>query len=60
MEALQGTIPTFLGVLAVHIILGFGWTSDILPRIGLHAASYVSCIFALGAFFIGLAMWGAI
>ncbi|KIJ26225.1 hypothetical protein M422DRAFT_38321, partial [Sphaerobolus stellatus SS14] len=60
IEAVQSTIPTFVVVFLVHTILGFGWTPDILPRVGLHAASYVSCIVALGAFFVGLAMWGAI
>jgi len=60
LEAIKGTIPTFITVFVLHTLLGFGWTPDVLPRVGLHVASYISCIVALGAFFVGLARWGAI
>lgn len=54
------TIPTLVGVTVFHMLLGLAWTPNVLPRIGLHVASYFSCIAALGALFVGLSRWDAI
>ncbi|KAF8504285.1 hypothetical protein BU17DRAFT_101364 [Hysterangium stoloniferum] len=59
-QAIQDIIPIFVLVYVLHTILGFVWMPHILPRIGLHVASYISCIVALGMLFVGLARWDAI
>lgn len=44
----------------LHIALSILYTPMILPRIGLHTASYVGLIGGLGSMFGGLAAWGAL
>jgi len=53
----RGTI--FGLVLLLHSILTVVW-AEALPRIGIHTASYVSLLVAIGTFFAGLALWGAL
>ncbi|GJJ14020.1 hypothetical protein Clacol_008277 [Clathrus columnatus] len=60
LRQFTSTLPTFLGVTAFHMLLGFAWTPNVLPIIGLHVASYCSCIAALGALFVGLGWWDGI
>jgi hypothetical protein len=60
VQVIWDTIPAFLLVCLLHTVLGFGWLPHILPRIGLHVASYVSCVVGLGILFVGLARWDAI
>ncbi|KAF8586414.1 hypothetical protein K439DRAFT_1631658 [Ramaria rubella] len=59
-EAIRDTLPTFFLIYVLRTCLSSIWTLNILPRIGLHAASYMSCIFALGALFVGFGRWDAI
>ena len=60
LRAIRATLPTFLVIVVLRAILSFSWTLNVLPRIGLHAASYISCMFALGAFFVGLGRGDAV
>ncbi|KAG9125000.1 hypothetical protein FRC07_009406 [Ceratobasidium sp. 392] len=53
----RGTI--FGLVIALHSILTVVW-AEALPRIGIHTASYTSLLVAIGTFFTGLALWGAL
>ncbi|KAG8732060.1 hypothetical protein FRC10_001264 [Ceratobasidium sp. 414] len=53
----RGTI--FGSVLLLHSILTVVW-AEALPRIGIHTASYTSLLVAIGTFFAGLALWGAL
>ncbi|KAG8712734.1 hypothetical protein FRC08_014145 [Ceratobasidium sp. 394] len=46
-------------VLLLHSILTIVW-AEALPRIGIHTASYTSLLVAIGTFFAGLALWGAL
>ncbi|QRV94169.1 hypothetical protein RhiJN_22187 [Ceratobasidium sp. AG-Ba] len=46
-------------VLVLHSILTVIW-AETLPRIGIHTASYTSLLVAIGTFFAGLALWGAL
>jgi hypothetical protein len=46
-------------VVALHSILTVVW-AEALPRIGIHTASYTSLLVAIGTFFAGLALWGAL
>ncbi|KAF8525698.1 hypothetical protein JB92DRAFT_2873924 [Gautieria morchelliformis] len=60
LQAIRATLPIFLVVFVLRTVLSFSWTVNVLPRMGLHAASYMSCMFALGAFFVGLGRWDAV
>ncbi|KAG9097856.1 hypothetical protein FRC06_007109 [Ceratobasidium sp. 370] len=53
----RGTI--FGLVLLLHSTLTVVW-AEALPRIGIHTASYTSLLVAIGTFFAGLALWGAL
>ncbi|KAG8760830.1 hypothetical protein FRC12_009498 [Ceratobasidium sp. 428] len=53
----RGTI--FGLVIILHSILTVVW-AEALPRIGIHTASYTSLLVAIGTFFAGLALWGAL
>ena len=49
----------FATVLILHSVLTVVW-AEALPRIGIHTASYTSLLVAIGTFFAGLALWGAL
>jgi hypothetical protein len=51
---------TFPIAVAVHVALAMLYTSPVLPRIGVHTAAYISLLGALGVFFAGLGVWGAL
>ncbi|KAG8863538.1 hypothetical protein FRB96_008278 [Tulasnella sp. 330] len=58
-EASIHTLPTFSILVILHTSLSVMWT-ELLPRIGVHTASYIGLIVSLGVFFGGLAGWGAL
>ncbi|KAG9022958.1 hypothetical protein FRB95_013926 [Tulasnella sp. JGI-2019a] len=58
-EASIQTLPTFSILVVLHTCLSVMWT-ELLPRIGIHTASYVGLMVSLGVFFAGLAGWGAL
>jgi len=43
-----------------HIALATLYTPVVLPRIGVHTASYIGILVGLGTFFAGLGVWGAL
>ncbi|KZT21285.1 hypothetical protein NEOLEDRAFT_1244645 [Neolentinus lepideus HHB14362 ss-1] len=47
-------------VVLVHLFLAVLYTPVVLPRIGVHTASYVGLLVGLGCLFSGLGMWGAL
>jgi len=51
---------TFPVIMALHLLLSILHTPLVLPRIGLHTASYVGLIVGLGSLFAGLAIWRAL
>ncbi|KZT35959.1 hypothetical protein SISSUDRAFT_1064078 [Sistotremastrum suecicum HHB10207 ss-3] len=51
-------IPTFGVVVLLHTVLSLLWTPVVLPRIGIHSASYIALVGALGSLWAGLWMWG--
>jgi len=51
---------TFPIAVTVHAALAMLYTPPILPRIGVHTAAYISLLGALGVFFAGLGVWGAL
>ncbi|KII90064.1 hypothetical protein PLICRDRAFT_174858 [Plicaturopsis crispa FD-325 SS-3] len=51
---------TFPIVVLVHLVLSLLHTPLILPRIGMHVVAYVGLLIALGTFFSGLGLWGAL
>lgn len=46
-------------VVALHSMLTIVW-AEALPRVGIHAVSYLSLLVAIGTLFAGLALWGAL
>ncbi|KAG8734531.1 hypothetical protein FRC11_000019 [Ceratobasidium sp. 423] len=46
-------------VVLLHSLLTVVW-AELLPRAGIHIVSYASLFVALGTFFGGLALWGAL
>jgi hypothetical protein len=46
-------------VVLLHSLLTVVW-AELLPRVGIHIVSYASLLVALGTFFGGLALWGAL
>ncbi|CAE6458650.1 unnamed protein product [Rhizoctonia solani] len=46
-------------VILLHSLLTVVW-AELLPRAGIHIVSYASLFVALGTFFGGLALWGAL
>jgi len=58
-EAFIHSLPTFSVLIVLHTSLSVMWT-ELLPRIGVHTASYVGLMVSLGVFFAGLAAWGAL
>jgi len=59
-QAIRASIPTLLVVVVLHTCVAFIWTANLLPRIGIHSASYIGSVVALGSFFAGLGKWGAL
>jgi hypothetical protein len=51
---------TFPIVVVLHLLLSILHTPLVLPRIGLHTASYVGLIVGLGCMFAGLGVWKAL
>lgn len=51
---------TFSIVIILHLLLSILHTPLILPKIGLHTASYVGLIVGLGSLFAGLGVWKAL
>jgi len=51
---------TFPIAVAVHVAVATLYTPPVLPRIGVHTAAYISLLGALGIFFAGLGVWGAL
>lgn len=47
-------------VIVIHLFLSLLHSPLALPRIGLHVASYVGLLVALGCLFVGLAAWDAL
>lgn len=58
-DAAIHTLPAFTTLVLVHTGLSIMWT-ELLPRIGVHTASYVGLMVSLSIFFGGLAGWGAL
>lgn len=53
-------IITFPVAVVIHLLLSILHTPLVLPRIGLHTASYVGLIVGLGCLFAGLGLWKAL
>jgi hypothetical protein len=51
---------TFPAVVLLHLLLSILHTPLVLPKIGLHTASYVGLIVGLGCLFAGLGVWKAL
>lgn len=47
-------------IVLLNLFLNILHTPLVLPRIGVHTAAYISFLLGLGAFFIGLGLWGAL
>ncbi len=52
-------LPTYAVVTVIHGSLALMWT-ELLPRIGVHTASYMALLVSLATFFAGLGVWGAL
>ncbi|EJD05005.1 uncharacterized protein FOMMEDRAFT_166712 [Fomitiporia mediterranea MF3/22] len=52
--------PTYFVVTFLHAILGALYASPILPRIGIPAAAYTSCIVGLALTFAGVGIWAGV
>jgi hypothetical protein len=53
-------VITFPIVVMIHLLLSMLHTPLVLPRIGLHTASYMGLIIGLGCLFAGLGVWKAL
>lgn len=50
-------LPTFIVLTSIHIFLGILHKSEVMSRIGVHAAAYIACLVGLGLVFAGVGMW---